>query len=923
MNSITLTYGSTTQSLDAWGFTYCTLHLKSRAAAVLILDRGGEQPEAAPIIPYGGQITLAVAMGDGSTYYWKGKRRDFNGQAHPDAPRTSMQFEDVWGALERTTFQHFWKMNGGSGVTDVYFSRLNLFQDISAGPGVAWTYLDAHDQIVQIIDFAQTNCSLPVQCGTVDPVWNMPVFAVKAISCAYALQLVMKPMPDMVTAMDYSTTPPTIHFRQRQNCTPITLPYGGSDANHRHHKQTQIKPRPDLQVPAVVIQYQITGTVDGAEYNDTSVDAFPATATGLEENALVFPVDLRGPSRTNVKGTLVTEAVDPATVAFWKEHKPDLNDANIVFYATHPIVDTTINTGSADGIEILDSSGAYVELSDYPNKLISGQPAQWMISPDGVTPVEAVEAVEVTIRATLRYVKNNPSTAGSTLHNVSRHVVEARIRLCDAPLGTTNYSVTGSSDSGDPIPFGLAYFIWCSINNVAPVFVDGVVTPPGVTPAITSPDNFQWEGEHEIVENTIYSIVTPANVLNLSGGNADWESMDAVIYGVDIDFFQGRTTINFGPFKHLQAAEYFEMVMAFRYRQVFDNPNLRNTGQASAGSSTDLGNNSPKENTTEQLPDHSLHTTFSLPDGDGDVVTIQQDANSNGGQIGLQTLDNTGAVDDTKPLVQLAQNDLGTIDDAGSIGREAKWRKMVCLDTSGNPKQFVVAASDAEDTSVDVGGVVATRWFLYTYPGTGTFEMFANYFIGCNTTTGAVSTICTFGSGATTITVASATNIVVGAFIVCAGIPSGATVTNISGTTITISAATTGAETSASALFYGLVRIAKTAKLRNSITSETIDGTTFSYTYGASSPYTYVARLASATISGSSYSEYQVVVPRYLDKDEVWAMEVNNSDIGGIVAVSDLIASLGGPGSGTPITLLDLNLDGRAWAASANQSGYE
>ena len=125
-----------------------------------------------------------------------------------------MQFEDVWGALERTIFQHYWSMsNGTGGLTNKYFSRLNLFQDISAGPAdVAWTYLTADEQLNQIIDFAQTQCALPVQYGEVDPVWNLPIFAVKAISCAYALQLVMKPMPDMVTKMDYSTTPPTISF---------------------------------------------------------------------------------------------------------------------------------------------------------------------------------------------------------------------------------------------------------------------------------------------------------------------------------------------------------------------------------------------------------------------------------------------------------------------------------------------------------------------------------------------------------------------------------------------------------------------------------------------------------------------------------------------------------------------------------------
>ncbi len=702
MNNITLTYASTTQSIQDWGFTYCTLHLKSRAPSTLLLDTAGGQPEAGPIIPYGAQITLTVAMGDGSTYAFVGKRRDFNGRAYPESPATSMQFEDVWGALGRTIFQHFWQLSDGlGGVTNEYFSRINLFQDIHAGPGTAWKYLSADDQIRQIVDFARAECGIPVQYGDVDPVWNMPVMPCRAVSCAEALQMVMKPMPDMVTKMDYATSPPTIHFKQRQNCTPVTLPYAGSQilgggAGARHHKQTQIKPRPDLQVPAVVIQYQITGTVDGAAYNDTLIDAYPLGATGLEENALVFPVDLRGPSRTNVKGTLVTEAIDPTSVDFWKEHKPDLGDPNITSLA---IVDTTINasSGHPDGITILDGDGATVDLSDYPNKLISGQPANWMIAGDG----SPVEAFEVTIRGTLTYTKNTPATSPPTpMHKADKHVVEVRLRLTDAPEGSTTYSITGSSDSGDPIPFGLAYFMWCSINNapVATAVVDGVTiaAPPSTAPAITNPDNFQWEGEHEIVEKTIYQIITPANVLNLYGGNSDWASMNAVIYGVDIDFFNGRTNIQFGPFKHLQAAEYFEMVMAFRNRLVWDNPNLRNTGQAGSAAATDLGGSSPKENTTHGIPQQPLLTVQYTPPGDSPVmVFLQQDGVNNGGQIYIWSPDGTGAPRTDKPQVQLAQDDLGVNGDGD--GRIAKWRFFAVCDSAGNTKHAKFASSEPED----------------------------------------------------------------------------------------------------------------------------------------------------------------------------------------------------------------------------------
>ena len=82
------------------------------------------------------------------------------------------------------------------------------------------------------------------------------------------------------------------------------------------------------------------------------------------------------------------------------------------------------------------------------------------------------------------------------------------------------------------------------------------------------------------------------------------------------------------------------------------------------------------------------------------------------------------------------------------------------------------------------------------------------------------------------------------------------------------------------------IYVAKSFKLRNSITSAVIDGVTVTYTY----PDT-VTR--TATIAGSD--ETQVIVPRFLVNDLLLAM------IAGYTGVSS-------------VTLIDLNLDGRAWS---------
>jgi len=87
------------------------------------------------------------------------------------------------------------------------------------------------------------------------------------------------------------------------------------------------------------------------------------------------------------------------------------------------------------------------------------------------------------------------------------------------------------------------------------------------------------------------------------------------------------------------------------------------------------------------------------------------------------------------------------------------------------------------------------------------------------------------------------------------------------------------------------INIAKSPKLRFSITSETIDVLTITYSsYNTGSQ----TRVATGTIS-----ENQAIVPRFLVNDIIYAVS----------------ASTGVSVSSTPVSLIDLNLDARAWSA--------
>ncbi len=100
-----------------------------------------------------------------------------------------------------------------------------------------------------------------------------PVTPARGIMCSHAIEACLTSLPDVVTYFDYTTTidgapVPTLHVRHRQNCTPVTLPYGNGNqgAAGQTHLSSDIKSRDDLQVPEVVFDYQENDIIDNLSY---------------------------------------------------------------------------------------------------------------------------------------------------------------------------------------------------------------------------------------------------------------------------------------------------------------------------------------------------------------------------------------------------------------------------------------------------------------------------------------------------------------------------------------------------------------------------------------------------------------------------------------------------------------------------------
>ncbi|PWU18899.1 MAG: hypothetical protein C5B50_07735 [Verrucomicrobia bacterium] len=601
----TLEYSGTEKSFQDWGFTDAVLSLKSQARSTFsVRVPGVSNLITNPPIPFEGQVIIrrnrAAGGGgfSGGEIVFKG-RQVTDRRAATQAPGQTLVFADAWYDLENTVFQQEWKYKHLALAPTVgWFSRLVLFQAYDTVTWMGTTYnpgqlIPTGLQLKLIIDFARTQCGVNLQAGTIDIPWQMGFYPVRAAMCSSAIQICLKPVPDAVTWIDYTTTPPTFNCRQRANLSDLTLPY----ADGATHQSSDITPRPDLQVPVVGLQYQKTNNVSGTVWTDFFTDQYPVGASLLQPRALVCPIDLRGAKETRVSVTVTSAELDPTSLTWWKLKKQELNAPTLLALT---LVDGSVKVTAEDGSDLTSTWASTI-----PYEHLKGEVCSWM--EDGLG--NPIVSQRVTISAKFTYEEYDPNNR--KLHVVDAtnpHSLSVRVKLTNSAPPSEIYSAVEFSDPGETAPAGLAQYIYTSLAQL------------------------QHEGRHVITERSadgssaVSTIIGPRYRLNLTGGDASWTAMKAVIQQVHIDFFRGRTEVAFGPAKHLAPGDLEELLQLWRFRLVYDNPALRTDGNVSSNVAQ-LGGDTMAENTTHANVQPSLHsTTYDQTDETGGTTFVQHDA---------------------------------------------------------------------------------------------------------------------------------------------------------------------------------------------------------------------------------------------------------------------------------------------------------
>ncbi|MEO0510542.1 MAG: hypothetical protein AAF065_11860 [Verrucomicrobiota bacterium] len=473
--------------------------------------------DADPLFAYGETVTVQRA----GVQWFKGTATAIQRSGSGNSERIKYTVSGPWWQLQQVVYQQAFSryVDGAPGTpslarlvigTDSSGSRLNSGQVLSAALSYAATQLGP-DALFE--------------GGSLAGNTEMPYEELNALSCAEVISRVLRWNPDIVAYFDYSQTPPTLNFTPRSELTRKTF----SLSSETTITENSINPRNDLQKDGVVIQFERSDTINGAEQKTILTDTAGSTVDPIK--TLYFFFDLQGFTENWIQQKIVSESIQENSADWWKDHHPKLRNATNVSVANES-KEAVNDGGENDG-------------TSYDKELISGSIADWMFGV-GANAQDVEADVSYTLDGDLRTDK-------------------LRLRIQGTNANSQNYSTLGDSSPAEPTPVGLAAAIHSSFATL------------------------QYEGTIKTTELEVGTAAVIDNKVCVSGGRSDWATMDAQVYNTLFNLDSGETTVNFGPAKHLDPNSLLQLHRNVRTRR----PGFSGTRTTTTGGGNTLPNRSP------------------------------------------------------------------------------------------------------------------------------------------------------------------------------------------------------------------------------------------------------------------------------------------------------------------------------------------
>ncbi|HEX7860834.1 MAG TPA: hypothetical protein VF773_10935 [Verrucomicrobiae bacterium] len=364
------------------------------------------------------------------------------------------------------------------------------------------TFFTTKEQVTRVLNYCK-EAGAPFEVGTIDlPDVFPPTSEVIDTTCGEVIRKQLRWTPGAVGWVDHSQTPPTINIVERSKLTRYT-------AAKNTWSNLRAVPRYDLQATSVVLKYRRTNMVNGVAYPEQHIDAAPPGATGKEFGSLASTIDMEGTQINYSTTEIVCAPIQHTTAAWWKGQYTPFSEAAVA------------------NLQIANATRE----SNLPRELVSGSIPGWLLQSRNA------KAERDTVKASATYDQVEGEVVSEK--RVGRPV-HTEIIATDLNSGT--YLSELSVSFGQAPPIGVANYLYTEMSKL------------------------HFDGSVDLQEEECSGAVGIGNVLCIAGDKAEYVTMDAVVQTVTETIGDGRTTIQFGPPRHLQLSEIMEFLASTKNR---------------------------------------------------------------------------------------------------------------------------------------------------------------------------------------------------------------------------------------------------------------------------------------------------------------------------------------------------------------------
>jgi len=500
---------------------------RSSQAPDVVTFTAPRQLDAEPLFAYGATVTIHR----NADLWFTGRILSLPVTASDTAEDHAYRLVGPWEYLQRRNYQQDWQAwsDAGGSLETTPKTRVILCQGLDESDEIE--RINSGEQIGEILDYA-IDAGAPITKGTIDPAIEIPWDEQVDLSCADAIIKLLRWSPDVVTWFDYSTAAPTLHVRTRANLETLTLAIPDAASS------LSVTPRYDLRIPGVIIRYERRTTNNGTAYLSVENES---AGDDTAYDALITTIELGGASASFTANEIETAAfpADLNDEDWWFQNVPALLEANL---------DPTITGAKRQKWD--PSTEAWVDCSTaekaaMPRYLVRGSVAEWQ------SESERPERVIASLAGTEIINAYDSGVVGK----INQQAVEFEIVATDASTGT--YHSLSSGENAEPTPTGLAAALYATWSHL------------------------EYDGQLTLTQRECPGDAHPGKALRITGGPAAWATMDTMIQTVTEDIFSGRTSVTFGPPRHLGPADLKSLLTAFRRRNPAYNYTAREDGQLS------------------------------------------------------------------------------------------------------------------------------------------------------------------------------------------------------------------------------------------------------------------------------------------------------------------------------------------------------